>query len=102
MPLVVTRTYTRPSIEIPWHFEIIDSSPYLETIQSYNTEEKQMDVVIDYSQDGLSFTYRGIWYNEAVWNEYDTNPILEPYWEMVFEYYRAVDVIVGPKEFLTV
>ena len=102
MPLIVTRTYTRPSIEIPWHFDIIDSSPYLERIMSYNTEEKQMDVTIEISPDGLSFTYLGVWNNEEAWNEYDTDPILEPYWEVVFDYYKVMGVVVGPKEFSTI
>jgi hypothetical protein len=102
MPLIVTRTYTRPSLEIPWHFDVIDLSPYLETIQSYNTEEKQMDVALEFNPDGLSFTYRGIWLNEQAWTEYDNDPILEPYWEIVFDYYEAMGVVVGSKEFLTI
>lgn len=102
MPLIVTRTYTRPSHDIPWHFDVIDPSPYLETIQSYNTEEKQIDVAREFSPDGLSFTYRGVWANEQAWIEYDTDPILKPYWEIVFDYYEAMGVVVGPKEFLTI
>jgi hypothetical protein len=102
MPLIVTRTYTRPSIKIPWHFDVIDSSPYIDTILSYDTEEKQMDMNIEHSPDGLSFTYRGIWNNEQAWIDYDTNPILEPYWELVFDYYEAMGVVVSPKEFLTI
>jgi hypothetical protein len=102
MPLIVTRTYARPSIEIPWHFDIIDPSPYLERILSYNTEEKQMDVTIEHSPDGLSFTYRGVWANEQAWTEYDTDSILKPYWEVVFDYYKVMGVVVGAKEFLTI
>jgi hypothetical protein len=97
--LTVKRTYTRPSTDISWHAEILPGTEFIKQLQTYRDNGKYLKHEVTFSEDGLTMFYRGEWISREAFDEYDTDPILVSYWNLKDEYYSAVGVITGPKEF---
>jgi hypothetical protein len=97
----IKREYTRPSIDIPWHNEVLPDVEFKTKLQTYIDLNKHISYNITHSEDGLRMLYEGIWIDRAAFDEYDVDPDLVPYWNLRNEYYESVGIIVGPKVFET-
>jgi len=97
----IKREYTRPSIDIPWHGEVLADAEFMAKLQTYIDSGKHILFNITYSEDALKMFYEGDWIDRAAFDEYDVDPDLVPYWDLRNEYYESVGIIVGPKVFET-
>jgi len=94
----LTKTYTRPTIFIPWVAE--STLPRDEYLSHFNTAYKITGKCItensEVSNNGLTLTYTAEWATIEDYEEYSADPILINYWAQRNEYYFENGVTVGP------
>lgn len=94
----LTRTYTRPNTDTPWHGEIIDKTEFINRLSSVYIEPKKiLSNSTSISEDGLSKTFHMLFDSEESYIQYDTDPILNTFWSARAEYNTVMGIIMGPK-----
>ena len=97
--LIIRRTYTRPSVDVLWHAEVVPNEEFFTQLQTYRDSGKYLAHRTTFSEDQLTMFYYGEWISREAFDEYDTDPILTAFWNLKDAYYSSVGVIAGPKEF---
>jgi hypothetical protein len=95
--IIIKRQFTRPSVDIPWHSEILPSEEFKLKRQVYIDSGKLVLHSITYSENGLQMFYEGIWASQADYDEYTSDPDLTPHWNIRNSYNESVGIIIGPK-----
>jgi quinol monooxygenase YgiN len=65
---------------------------------SYSTSGKMISVEKTFSEDGLTFTHKSCWIDQAAFDEYDNDPELQEFWQQRNSYCAAVGINIGPKD----
>lgn len=94
----LTRVYTRPNLEVVWHFEALP--PPLGFSMRFNEYKFSQKIITDsfkLAPDGLSITFIMIFSDQQAYTEYDTDPVLNEYWEIRKSYNDNNGIIAGPK-----
>jgi quinol monooxygenase YgiN len=71
----ITKVYHRPSADIPFHFQVMDSTQFRAVI-----ENKRLSVDFVYSEDGLTGTIISVWTNIQDWDSHLNEPVCLAYW----------------------
>ena len=94
----LSRTYTKPDTNTPWHGEIIDKTEFSERLNSaYINTNKIVSNSMELSEDALSLTFHMVFDSEESYIEYDTDPILNNFWSARAEYNTIMGIVAGPK-----
>jgi len=100
--LKVTRIYTRPNVEIPWHGEVLLTRAVSDRLQYHRTGGVILQENQEISLDGLTLTYTGYFQDQSTFDVYDTDPALQQFWNDRISYCNMVGITIGPKQFDTV
>ncbi len=96
--ILITKTTTRPSTSVPWHFETPELN--LDNFRSHlDLTYVQPGYLIsqnnEVSEDGLTLTYTAIWQDLQSYQQYDTDPVLQVFWDERDAYYAANNVVMS-------
>lgn len=98
--IMFTRVFTRPNTSVPFHHEVLDNTEYkARLIAAYINTEKLIAQMKTFSDDELVMTYTAFWKDRASFDEYDSDPVLIPYWTARDAYCAAMNIILGPQTF---
>ena len=101
-----TRTYTRPTLQTPWHTQVVlpvSNATFAARMRDlYFTTGKCIGQTLVESVGRLELIYTGNWLDEASYNEYDIDPVLNTYWAVKDLYNTGCGIIKGPLSFKTV
>lgn len=101
--IIVQRTYTRPTIDTPWHDELVKKTPaeIRHIMEKYVYTNKRVERSFDtYDATGLVRTYKSKWISREAWDEYDNDPFLQEFWRQKEIYNNSVGIIMGDKEYI--
>jgi hypothetical protein len=97
--ITLTRTYTRPSIDVLWHPAALRSewvSDYIKT--TYKDTGKMLSETFNWNDPiDLSINYVSVWLDMAAFEEYNNDERLLPYWTERNTYNEYVGIIVSPQ-----
>ncbi len=100
--LKVTRIYTRPSADIPWHGEVLLTRAVSDRLQYHRNSGSILYENQTISQDGLTLTYTGYFLDQSTFDTYDTDASLQQFWNDRVAYCNMVGITIGPKTLETV
>lgn len=97
--ITLTRTYTRPSVEVKWHPHVLNGAwvgPYINS--TYKDTGKLLFESMDWSNpEALTIDYTAHWVDMASFEEYNTDATLIPYWEDRNVYNETVGITISPQ-----
>ena len=99
--ITVTRKYTRPSVDVAWHFSKTEYAAELTEFKEHLRENYIVTGKLLFqepTEDLLTMTYTGIWDSRESFDLYDVDPILQKYWSIKDQYNASVGITMGPKE----
>jgi hypothetical protein len=95
--ILVTRTYTRPDTETPWHIdEPFQSQIYTDEFKEHvrnNYRESMISVANLRSENGLELNFRSVWTSLEQFQKYFNDPVCQAAWQRRDahnEFYRIV------------
>jgi hypothetical protein len=98
--ILVTKTFTRPNTDVKFHYEVLNNEEFKNHMKSkyYETgkvvsENKKLD------ETNLSFTYSGVWKTRADFDEHDTDPVLQKYWDSRDAYNNQNNIVASERTF---
>lgn len=95
----MTRTYSRPSVDIEWHIYVLDSAwvgPYIN--ETYKNTGKLLGESIGWSDSfALSIEYVAYWLDNTSFEEYNYDSTLIPYWQERDVYNASVGITITPQ-----
>jgi hypothetical protein len=88
--ILAKRTYTRPSPDVPWHFEVVttgldDFKIQMTTVYPTASHNSQ-DI------DSNTIEFMSFWDTMEEYTAYSTDPILKVFWDARDEYNRSVNI----------
>jgi len=95
--ITITRQFTRPSIDIPWHHDALPFEEFKLKRQVYMHLRKLVSHTITYSEDGLQMFYEGVWASQEDHDEFTAETDLAPIRDLRNAYNKSVGIKVGPK-----
>jgi hypothetical protein len=96
--IIVKRVYTRPTPQIPWHYEVMQPDEgWLVRWFHYVGEEKIIKWNYNISEDQLTLNYYSEWESLEAFHEYDHDTEMDPYWAVRDQFNAGVGITVGPK-----
>lgn len=97
--ILVTRIFTRPSKDIPWHGKVLPSQEIKDKLYfKYTVTGKHLNNTVEFSEDELTMTYKAYWNDRESFEEYDVDSEFSPYWSMRDSYCESVGIVIGPKQ----
>lgn len=99
----ISITYTRPSVSVPWHFEVVDMSAVNALGQSPAWADKhQPKPTTEFLADGSSTTLvaDGVWSSAEDWAAFKATPAYQAYLA-AREAYNASNGITRTEESIT-
>lgn len=96
--IIFKRTFTRPSVNIPWHQEVLSPpQDWKDRWQYYLISGKVLDVQYVPSVDNLSYTYTAVWKSLEDFHQYDNDSVMDEYWAQRDAYCTANDITMSGK-----
>ena len=98
--ITCTRSITRPSTDVKWHFEpgvIPDASFYrFYFIEHYKDTGKCLSDSTVISEDGLTCDWSAFWISQEEYDICDADSVMNEFWTARNAYYAGVGVTQGP------
>jgi hypothetical protein len=90
--ILAKRTFRRPSIDIPWFFNILDKSEFISRYNEIYLPHLVFDLQ-DYDNP-LVAKFLVVWDTIETHNNYKTDPILSKFWTLRDQYNEEMGVTV--------
>jgi quinol monooxygenase YgiN len=93
--IFVEKTYTRPSVDTPWHGSIINKEQMISIMTQYSQNGKLLYHNTMVGDSNLQFIHNSMWKDQAAYDEYMSNPILQEFWAARDLYNESVGITVS-------
>ena len=98
--IIFSRTFTRPNINVPFHYEVLDNTSYKShLVPNYIETGDLISQWKDISDDVLTMTYNAIWASREAFDRHDNDPVLKDYWDQRDVYCESNNIVLGPQTF---
>lgn len=96
--VIIKRQFVRPNENVPWYQTVITpTQDFLSRWGDYQSTGKVINWDMNISEDQLTMNYSAYWRSLEEYHEYDTDPLLDPYWDLRDEYCNLLNITIGPK-----
>lgn len=99
--IIVSKVYHRPAPEpgsspVEWHHQVLDGAEFSNRLNSvYGSYILHKDIELI---DELTIKYSVVWSDEAIYEQYKNDPILNIFWEKRDQYNLENNIISDPTE----
>lgn len=98
-----TRTFTRPSIDVPWHFEeLVENSEFESRLEYYFLNDKILSRESYYSNDSLIITIVIYWDSEASMTEHFNDTMNVDYFSKRNTYNEFSNIVMSDLEIVNI
>lgn len=95
----ITKTTTRPNTSVLWHSDpslnIFTADFFTHLDLTYIMPGHLISQGNTFSEDGLVMTYTALWEDLTSYQQYDTDPVLQTFWDARNSYYATNGVVMS-------
>lgn len=95
--IITTRTFTRPSVDVPWHFETLSGSILFAARleEDFMNTDKIISRTVDVSDTELTIIVVIYWSTEQDMNSHFNDPLNSEYFKERDEYNKSVNITMS-------
>jgi len=100
MSIKISKVFTRPDTNIPWHFEVLSGEEYANqfaAVHAANCVSITKELV-----DNLNIKFTSEWVSNEAYQAYIQDPILKKFWDSRDEYNTIMEIVAHATEITNV